>query len=120
MPRCGRRVHMVSRVIPVEPFDLVVFGGTGDLARRKILPALYRRHRAGQIEPGTRIIGVARAEMDAEAYRRLAAGALEEVVGAAEGVDAAALDAFLAMVDYVTVDARGDAGWSDLAAMLTP
>jgi glucose-6-phosphate 1-dehydrogenase len=29
---------MVSRVIPVETFDLVIFGGTGDLARRKILP----------------------------------------------------------------------------------
>ena len=29
---------MVSRVIPVDPFDLVIFGGTGDLARRKILP----------------------------------------------------------------------------------
>jgi len=26
---------MVSRVIPVDPFDLVIFGGTGDLARRK-------------------------------------------------------------------------------------
>ena len=34
---------MVSRVIPVEPFDLIIFGGTGDLARRKILPALFRR-----------------------------------------------------------------------------
>ena len=34
---------MVSRVIPVDPFDLVIFGGTGDLARRKILPGLYRR-----------------------------------------------------------------------------
>ena len=32
---------MVSRVIPVEPCDLVIFGGTGDLARRKILPGLY-------------------------------------------------------------------------------
>ncbi|MBS07182.1 MAG: hypothetical protein CMH09_08450, partial [Marinovum sp.] len=34
---------MVSRVIPVKAFDLVVFGGTGDLARRKILPSLFRR-----------------------------------------------------------------------------
>ncbi|MEQ9199674.1 MAG: hypothetical protein RLN80_06765, partial [Rhodospirillales bacterium] len=33
---------MVSRTIPVDPFDLVIFGATGDLARRKILPALYR------------------------------------------------------------------------------
>jgi glucose-6-phosphate 1-dehydrogenase len=34
---------MVSRVIPVETFDLVIFGGTGDLALRKTLPGLYRR-----------------------------------------------------------------------------
>ncbi|MFM1863579.1 MAG: glucose-6-phosphate dehydrogenase, partial [Pseudomonadota bacterium] len=32
---------MVSRVIPVEPFDLVIFGASGDLARRKIWPALW-------------------------------------------------------------------------------
>ena len=35
---------MVSRVIPVETFDLVIFGGTGDLARRNIFPGLYRRY----------------------------------------------------------------------------
>nr|MDA3856692.1 hypothetical protein [Roseovarius sp.] len=39
---------MASRVIPVEPFDLVIFGGTGDLACRKIWPALFRRFVAGQ------------------------------------------------------------------------
>ena len=33
-------------------FDLVLFGGTGDLAMRKLLPALYRRSCAGQIAPG--------------------------------------------------------------------
>ncbi|OXS19031.1 hypothetical protein CGU36_27395, partial [Pseudomonas fluorescens] len=43
---------MVSRIIPVDPFDLVVFGGTGDLARRKILPSLFRRFCAGQMEQG--------------------------------------------------------------------
>ncbi len=55
---------MVARVIPVDPFDLVIFGGTGDLARRKIIPALFRRHCAGQLENGARIIGAARTEMD--------------------------------------------------------
>ena len=32
---------MVSRIISVEAFDLVVFGGTGDLAHRKLFPALF-------------------------------------------------------------------------------
>ena len=51
---------MVSRVIPVDPFDLVIFGGTGDLARRKILPGLFRRFCAGQMPTDARIIGAAR------------------------------------------------------------
>ena len=54
------RALMVSRVIPVDDFDLVIFGGTGDLARRKILPGLYLRFVAGQIPDGARIIGAAR------------------------------------------------------------
>ena len=51
---------MVSRIIPVDPFDLVVFGGTGDLARRKIFPSLYRRFLDGQMPQESRVIGAAR------------------------------------------------------------
>ena len=62
---------MVSRVIPVEPFDLVIFGGTGDLARRKILPGLFRRFCAGQIPAESQIIGAARSEHDAAEFRTI-------------------------------------------------
>ncbi len=55
---------MVSRVIPVDEFDLVIFGGTGDLARRKILPGLFRRFLSRQMPAGSRIIGAARSELD--------------------------------------------------------
>ncbi len=34
---------MVAQTIPVDDFDLVIIGGTGDLAKRKILPGLFRR-----------------------------------------------------------------------------
>ena len=68
---------MVSRVIPVDPFDLVVFGATGDLARRKILPGLFRRYIAGQIPESSRITGAARAEMTDGAFRTFVASALE-------------------------------------------
>ena len=71
---------MVSRVIPVDTFDLVIFGGTGDLARRKILPGLYRRYIGGQIPEGARIIGAARAEMDDAGFRALAQAAIAEFV----------------------------------------
>ena len=61
---------MVARVIPVDPFDLVIFGGTGDLARRKILPALCRRFADGQMPEGSRIIGAARAALWPAGSRR--------------------------------------------------
>lgn len=55
---------MVAQVIAVADFDLVVFGATGDLARRKLFPALAHRCAAGQIPPGARIIGAAREALD--------------------------------------------------------
>lgn len=54
---------MVSRVIPVDAFDLVIFGGTGDLARRKILPGLFRRFCAGQMPPEACVIEIGRAHV---------------------------------------------------------
>ena len=60
---------MVSRVIPVDPFDLTIFGGTGDLAKRKILPGLFRRHLSGQMPHEAQIIGAARSELSDEEYR---------------------------------------------------
>src|ERR1700748_3833827 len=41
-------------------FTFVLFGGTGDLSMRKILPALYEAHRAGMLAPGGKIFAVAR------------------------------------------------------------
>ena len=51
---------MTAKTVPVETFDLVIFGGTGDLALRKLLPGLFRRYADGQIPEDSRIIGVAR------------------------------------------------------------
>ena len=53
----------------VDPCDFVIFGGTGDLAVRKLLPALYLRDRDGQLTADTRIIAVARAGLDEPGYR---------------------------------------------------
>ncbi|MCB2135381.1 MAG: glucose-6-phosphate dehydrogenase [Rhodobacteraceae bacterium] len=108
---------MVSRVIPVEPFDLVVFGATGDLARRKILPGLYRRYLAGQIPEGSRIIGAARTEADAKEFRHQAEEAITEFVSAGKR-KGDCVKRFLDIVHYVPIDARGDAGWPELAALI--
>jgi glucose-6-phosphate 1-dehydrogenase len=109
--------RMTSRVIPVETFDLVIFGGTGDLARRKILPGLFRRFRAGQMPRDARIIGAARSEMDTAAFRELVQDAIGEF-GNEGDAEADELDDFLKAVDYVAIDAKGDTGWKELQEIM--
>ena len=104
---------MVSRVIPVDPFDLVIFGGTGDLARRKILPGLFRRFLAGQMPRDARIIGAARQDTDDAGYRDMIGAAIAEFGGPALA-KSAELPAFLERLHYIPIDARGDAGWPEL------
>ncbi|MDU8911495.1 glucose-6-phosphate dehydrogenase [Aestuariicoccus sp. MJ-SS9] len=104
---------MVSRVIPVDPFDLVIFGGTGDLARRKILPGLYRRFCAGQMPEDAAIIGAARSEMDDAGYRQMVADAIREFGGVPPGEDDQ-IARFLERIGYETVDATGTGGWAQL------
>ncbi|MEM9392366.1 MAG: glucose-6-phosphate dehydrogenase [Pseudomonadota bacterium] len=108
---------MVARVIPVDPFELVVFGATGDLARRKIFPSLFRRYLAGQFPPTAKIIGAARSEMDGAAFQDFMKAAIQEFSPRA-AENTSELSAFLKLLDYVAIDARGDGGWSTLKDML--
>ncbi|MEM1005812.1 MAG: glucose-6-phosphate dehydrogenase [Pseudomonadota bacterium] len=110
---------MVSRVIPVDPFDLVIFGGTGDLAQRKILPALFRRFCAGQWPEDARIIAAARRSGSADDFRNLVADALSRNAPR-RAQNSKAVTEFLQRVDYVTVDGMGETGWAALAQKLSP
>ncbi|MCJ8333320.1 MAG: glucose-6-phosphate dehydrogenase [Epibacterium sp.] len=106
---------MVSRVIPVDSFDFVLFGATGDLAKRKILPSLFHRFQIGQFGENSRIIGASRSQMDRAAFQKHVRSALETFGGAA---DQEAIDRFLDILDYAPVDAKGDGGWGTLKSML--
>ena len=53
----------MAQLVPVDTFDLVIFGGTGDLAMRKLLPALYHRDGDDQLPGESRIISVSRLDM---------------------------------------------------------
>ncbi|WP_293574284.1 glucose-6-phosphate dehydrogenase [Phaeobacter sp.] len=113
---------MVSRVIPVDPFDLVIFGATGDLAQRKILPALFRRHCDGQLPQSARILGAARRDMLAAEFRDLVADGLHRGVPDA---DPDQIRSFLARLDYLALDATEDTddttqttGWQALVDTL--
>jgi glucose-6-phosphate 1-dehydrogenase len=101
---------------PVAAFDMVIFGGTGDLAMRKLLPALFRRFIDDQIPAESRILGVARETQSGDAYRERVADALHKAIG-----DNAELlkriDAFLELVDYRPLDATRDDGWDEFSTL---
>ena len=70
----------MAHLPPVDTFDYIVFGGTGDLTMRKLLPALYHRYRDGQIPDDSRIIGTARSPLSRADYQQRASDALREHV----------------------------------------
>src|ERR1700744_5683888 len=84
-------------------FTFVLFGGTGDLSMRKILPALYEAHRAGMLAEGGKIVGVARHAEDR-------AGDIEWVNEhvkphvSKNGLDEAAWASFLDRIEFVGID----------------
>ena len=108
----------MAKFIPVDPFDIVIFGGTGDLSRRKLLPALFHRWLDGQIPESSRIVGTARSEMDTKEYRKMAREACESASG--DNWDTKEWSKFEKLIEYVSIDAtQEDADWATLKSFLT-
>src|SRR5690349_20430066 len=87
---------------PRFPQIVVLFGATGDLCRRKLLPGLFHLASAGFI-PGCRVIGVSLDDIDADAFRRIAREAIDQFF--ARKVSEADWQAFSEGLDYVPLDA---------------
>src|SRR5688572_13347857 len=104
---------MTSHTAPVETFDYLVFGGTGDLALRKLLPALYLRDKAGQITAGSRIMGVSRSQLSPADYKAKAEEALRRHLHAGD-FDETTWNRFGARLDYIAADATSTSGWDEL------
>jgi len=110
----------MAKIIPVETFDCVVFGATGDLTLRKLLPALYYRCRDGQVPADSRIIGAARSDLDDKAFQDRAVAALKDHVEKKD-LDDDVMRGFLDRLHYVRIDATAaKADWSALKALLDP
>ena len=107
---------MAPGPVKVEPFDLVVFGGTGDLAFRKLYPALLHREMGDQFSEPTRIIGASRRPLDRDAFQ----ASVKEAVAKSlpQPPDADRLERFLNRLDYVAVDVGAERGWDALKAKL--
>ena len=113
-----RRQHSVSsRIIPVPPFDYVVFGATGDLTRRKLIPALYHRFKDGQFDEQSRIIGVSRSKWTDAQFQKVARDSIAEFV-APEYQDKTVIDRFVSIFCYVANDVADEPHWADLDTAL--
>lgn len=108
----------MAEFIPVGSFDIVIFGGTGDLSRRKLLPALYHRWADGQIPEDVKIIGVSRSEMADSEFRAFAFEACEEATP--DSLNKADWKKFEKHLHYRAMDATDPkADWSDVKSLLT-
>jgi glucose-6-phosphate 1-dehydrogenase len=107
----------MAQLVPVETFDLVIFGGTGDLAMRKLLPALYHRDRDGQITPESRIIAASRGELERDAYLALVEQALRSNLAAGE-FDEKTWRTFASRIHYAQADASAHDQWGQLVELL--
>ncbi len=97
--------------------DFVVFGGTGDLALRKLLPALYLRDLEDQLPEDTRIVGVSRSELDDNGYRAEVRAALQAHLPA-ESLDATVVDRLLGRLRHVALDFEDPTDWHLLHGLL--
>jgi glucose-6-phosphate 1-dehydrogenase len=107
----------MAQLVPAETFDLVIFGGTGDLAMRKLLPALYHRDLDGQLTPESRIIAASRGELAREDYLERVEEALRRNL-AEDEFDETFWATFAARIHYVQADASAHEEWSSLAQLL--
>ena len=91
-----------ARIIPVEPFDYLVFGGTGDLALRKLYPSLLQRDADGQLPVKARIFGAARHDSNRDSFIKQVKKHCQEYLGAQ--FPKAAWDLFAERLDYLRMD----------------
>ena len=98
-------------------FDLVLFGGTGDLAWRKLMPALFQAFRHGTLPAGGRIIGVARDNLSDTQYRDLIRTRFSEVEGSKRPSDEE-FGRFAGLLHFLRMDLSKPEDFSRLKSLL--
>ena len=98
-------------------FDLVLFGGTGDLCWRKLMPALFQAFKHGTLPDGARIIGVGRDDLSDERYRALIQGRFDNVE-LAKRPSADEFARFAQLLEFVSMDLSKPEHYAYLRAKL--
>ena len=109
------RKPMRSGLRTPQPLALVIFGATGDLTRRKLLPAVYRLFQEGLLPDGFAVVGVSRQEMTADEFREQMRAALAEF---ADEPKAEEWERFAAGITYVQTLFEDPAGFVRLKGEL--
>src|SRR3712207_22776 len=110
--RAGTRLERTA-----EPCAVVIFGASGDLAKRKLIPALYRLVQQRLLPAEFAIVGLARTEMSNEEFRERMRAAVVEFSAGGE-VDDAVWDSFARGMRYLPADIRNPDDYRRLAETL--
>ncbi|MDD2213277.1 MAG: glucose-6-phosphate dehydrogenase [Oscillospiraceae bacterium] len=95
---------------------LVIFGGSGDLTFRKLLPAVYNLYASGKFEQDLRVVAVGRRDMDSQAYQDLAVKWIREQ--SRFKIDEALLRQVAGQISYYRLDLQAAADYQGLAQLL--
>jgi len=95
--------------------NIFIFGGTGDLAARKLLPALYRHHKANRLPDNLKIIGIGSRPLSKQEYSDFINANLKEHLNNKE-VSEILIDSFIKTVDYLQIDFNNPEGFESLAS----
>ncbi len=93
---------------------LILFGATGDLSKRMLLPSLFGLHADGLLPDGLRVLGTARSDLTTDAFRAQAGEALSKFIEA-DRRDPAKIGSFLERLTYVSLNASDPASFGPLA-----
>lgn len=112
------------RLAPAGPCAMVLFGATGDLSRRLVIPALYDLEHAGLLDEGFALIGVARTEHDAESWQQSLRQSLDALVRSGTGtfsaraIDEVVWQRLAQRMHFVAGNLTGPDLYTDLAKAL--
>ncbi|MGC6517284.1 MAG: glucose-6-phosphate dehydrogenase [Candidatus Puniceispirillaceae bacterium] len=110
-------LHNLPQSAAIAPSDYVIFGGTGDLALRKIFPALFYRYLDGQVTQEFRLVAAARSATTKEDFvKKLRPFCEEAIAGSAD--NKRAFDEFTQILEMIVLDVASGAGADELKSFL--
>jgi glucose-6-phosphate 1-dehydrogenase len=101
----------------MKPCTIIIFGATGDLSKKKLLPALYHLQAENRLTEDTKVICMGRSETSQEEWKSMVEGYVTPK--ARGGVDQATLDSFLDKLTYFKCDLTNAASYEELNELVT-